>query len=692
LFGIARLYIDVLKRTTFFMKVPDTRREDVRDLIHGVEIPDPYRWLEDGNSAETRAWIAAQQEFAAPFLKTSERERIHRRLAELMKIEVVGIPFERRDQYFFLRRNVDQQQGVICHRRGLDGPDEVLIDPNPMSPDHSVSVDILDVTPDGSLLAYAVRHGGEDEHEIRAIDVASRSQLVDVLPRAKYYQNVSWRHDLTGFYYSVWTDKESRILFHRLGTDPSADLQIFREEASTRFLFAGVTDDGRYLVISVFHGAGGSRNDIYLKRLDSDGPVIPIVNDIDATFFANYAGDALILHTNWEAPNWRVIRVDLKNPPRDRWQEIIPENSAGLRYLSAIGGKLFAVYLKNVLSRVSVFEPDGTIVGDLDVTSTGTVYPLAGRWSGAAAFFQYSSFDQPTSIYRYEIASGVLQTWWREKVPASFDQFEVRQVWYSSKDGTRVPMFLFHRRDIELDGARPTLLNGYGGFNASVTPWFWPQALAWVESGGIFAYANLRGGGEFGEEWHRAGRLEKKQNVFDDFVAAAEWLIANRYTNADRLAAMGGSNGGLLVGAALTQRPDLFRAIFCGAPLLDMIRYHKRMLGPMWISEYGCADDPEQFRYLLAYSPYHNVRAGTHYPAVMFMTGDSDTRVDPMHARKMAAMLQWATASKPDERPILLHYRTESGHMAGLAIDAAIDDSADQLAFLFRELGVNLRG
>jgi prolyl oligopeptidase len=282
----------------------------------------------------------------------------------------------------------------------------------------------------------------------------------------------------------------------------------------------------------------------------------------------------------------------------------------------------------------------------------------------------------------------VLQTWWRKKVPASFDQFEVRQVWYSSKDGTRVPMFLFHRRDIELDGARPTLLSGYGGFNASVTPWFWPQLLIWAESGGVFAFANLRGGGEFGEEWHRAGHLQKKQNVFDDFIAAAEWLIANHYTNPDRLAAMGGSNGGLLVGAALTQRPYLFRAIFCGAPLLDMIRYHKRMLGPMWISEYGSADDPDQFRYLLAYSPYHNVRAGTHYPAVMFMTGDSDTRVDPMHARKMAAMLQWASTSDSEQRPILLHYRTEAGHISGLAVDAAIDDSADQLAFLFRELGV----
>jgi prolyl oligopeptidase len=540
------------------------------------------------------------------------------------------------------------------------------------------------------LLAYAVRRGGEDKHEIRVLEVASRRELADVLPRAKYYQNVSWRHDLSGFYYSLWTDRESRILFHRLGAGAGQtdDVEVFRDESASRFLFASVSDDGRYLVITVFHGAGGSRSDVYVKRLDSDGPVVPIVNDIDATFFANYAGDALMLQTNWNAPNWRVIRVDLKTASRDMWQEIIQEDRASLRYFSAIGGKLFAVYLENVLSRVRMFEPDGTFLRNLEVPATGTVQGIGGRWDASTVFFQFSSFDQPTSIYRYEIASGVLQTWWRKNVPASFDQFEVRQVWYSSKDGTRVPMFLFHRRDIELDGARPTLLSGYGGFNAIVTPDFWPQLLVWTEAGGVFAYANLRGGGEFGEEWHRAGRLERKQNVFDDFIAAAEWLIANHYTNPARLAAMGGSNGGLLVGAALTQRPELFRAIFCGAPLLDMIRYHKCMLGPMWISEYGSADDPEQFRYLLAYSPYHNVRPQTEYPAVMFMTGDSDTRVDPMHARKMAAMLQWATTSKPYERPILLHYRTESGHIAGLAVDAAIDDSADQLAFLFRELGV----
>ncbi len=668
-------------------KIPGTRREDLRDLMHGVEVSDPYRWLEDGNSAETRAWIAAQQDYTAPFLNTPERKRIHRRLTELMKTETVGIPLERGGYYFFLRRSVNQQQSVICRRRGLDGPDEVLIDPNPMSADHNVSVDILDVTVDGSLLAYGLRHGGEDEHEIRVLDVRRRHDLPDALPRARYYQNVSWRHDLTGFYYSVWTDQQTRILFHRLGTDLTADLQVFRDGAD-RFLFARVSDDGRYLVITVFHGADGSRSDIYLKRLDPDGPVLSIVNDIDATFFASYAGEALVIRTNWEAPNWRVMRVDLNNPDRAAWREIIPEGPECIQSVSAIGGKLLVTYLENVRSRVRVFEPDGTWLRDIELPGAGTTSPPSGRWQHNAAFFSFASFNIAPTIYRYEVATGALQIWWRGDVPADLGQFEVNQVWYSSKDGTRVPMYLLHRQDIELDGTRPTLLAGYGGFNMSYTPFYWPQALAWAESGGIFALANLRGGGEFGERWHRAGRLEKKQNVFDDFIAAAEWLIANRYTNPARLAAMGASNGGLLVGAALTQRPDLFRAIVCGAPLLDMLRYHKRLLGPMWIPEYGSADDPEQFRYLLAYSPYHNVRPQTEYPAVMFMTGDSDTRVDPMHARKMAAALQWATASDSEDRPILLHYRTEAGHMSGLAVDATIDESADQLAFLFRELDV----
>ena len=667
------------------MKVPNTRREDVRDLIHGVEVADPYRWLEDGAGAETRAWIAAQTIYTAPFLKTRERARIHRRLTELMKIESVGIPIERRDQYFFLRRNADQQQSVIYRRASLDSPDEVLIDPNEMSPGHNVSVDILDVTPDGSLLAYAVRRGGEDEHEIRVLDVASGSDLPDVLPKARYYQNLSWRHDNSGFYYFILTDKNSLARFHRLASDTIADETVFATTPD-RGISVRVSDDGSYLVITVTRGAGGSFSEIYVERIDSGGAVTPVVNDLDATFMPTYVGDALVVRTNWEAPNWRVLRIDLNNPGRAAWKEIIPEGPAPMQSLSAIGGKLLVTYLENVRSRICIFEQDGTHLRDINLPGSGTTGPPSGDWEHRETFFSFASFNIPSTIYRYDVSSGALGTWWREDAPADFGAFEFHQVWYPSKDGTHIPLYLFHRRGVDLDGAQPTLLVGYGGFNESYSPFYWPQALAWVETGGVFAVANLRGGGEFGEQWHRAGQREKKQNVFDDFIAAAEWLIANRYTNPDRLAAMGASNGGLLVGAALTQRPDLFRAIICWAPLLDMIRHHLHPLGPFWISEFGSSADPKQFVYLRAYSPYHNVRNGTRYPAVMFVTGDADTRCDPMHARKMVAALQWASASQ--EWPILLHHRTEAGHITALPIDATIDETADQLAFLFRELKV----
>lgn len=357
-----------------------------------------------------------------------------------------------------------------------------------------------------------------------------------------------------------------------------------------------------------------------------------------------------------------------------------------MQSLATIGGKLLVTYLENVRSRVCVFKPDGTYVRDLDLPCAGTVWGLSGRSQHRQSFFAFMSFNVPTTIYRYDVSSGALNEWWRENVPADFTRLEFHEVWYSSKDGTRVPMYLLHRRGVDLDGLLPTLLYGYGGFDASLGPFYWPLALPWIEAGGILAVAGLRGGGEFGEQWHRAGQLQKKQNVFDDFIAAAQWLIANDYTNPTRLAVIGASNGGLLVGAALTQRPELFRAVICWAPLLDMIRYHRDPFARLSIYEYGSSDDPEQFGYLRAYSPYHNVKKSTRYPAVMFGTGDADTRVDPMHARKMAAALQWASAS--EDQPILLHYRAAAGHIDALPIDAAVEEAADQLAFLFRELGV----
>jgi prolyl oligopeptidase len=675
-----------------FQPPPTTRREDLREILHGVEVADPYRWLEDGAAPETRAWLSAQQEYARPFLDTPIRGRIRERLAELMKVDAIGFPFERRGYYFYSRRRADDQQSVICRRRGLHGEEEVLVDANTLSADRMTGVHIVTISRDGSLLAYGVRQGGEDEFSINLLDVVSRRDLQDQLPRARYNENASWKHDGSGFYYVVRTDLGPRVRFHRVGDRVSEDREVVGSNCGPeRWASALVSDNGRYLTIgSGYRTAStnsGDRNDLYVQQLDPEGEIIPIADDLDAASFGSFADDAFIMLTNWQSPRRRVIRVEVANSSRDDWREIIPEGPSTIEGMAIVGGKLVVIYLEDVRSRVRVFEPDGTFMRELELPGPGIAAGFTGRWERTESFFYFSSFNHAPTIYRCDLGTGARDVWWRQQGVPDLAQFELRQVWYPSKDGTRIPMYLFHKRGLALDSARPTLLTGYGGYNISIPPVYSTLAVIWAEAGGVFASANIRGGGEFGEQWHQAGRRERKQNVFDDFIAAGEWLVANRYTQPSKLAIAGGSNGGLLVGAALTQRPDLFRAVICHRPLLDMMRHHKHPLGHYWIGEYGCADDLNDFQYLLAYSPYHNVRAGTRYPAVMFVTGDSDTRCDPMHARKMAAILQSATASK---HPIVLHYRAEAGHMATLPIDATIDELADQLAFLFRELEVAL--
>jgi prolyl oligopeptidase len=667
-------------------KPPLTRREDVRETIHGIEVADPYRWLEDGASAETRAWIASQQAFTAAYLNSPGRQRIRARLAELMKVDSTGIPIERAGSYFFARRRADQQRGAIFRRRGLHGADELLIDSNALSSDRMTGAFIAGISHDGAMLAYGVRRGGEDEFEIRVLDVERRADLPDLLPRSRRYGGAAWRHDGTGFYYPLHTDDGPRLRFHRIGAAAADDSTVFGANLG-RGHFAGayVASNGRHLVIVAGSGSTNERTEIHVQRLNPDGEIAPIVTGVDASFIAVDAGDALMLLTNWNAPNFRVLRVDLANPATDAWHEIIPEGGAVIESLSAIGGKLVVTTLEDVRPRVRVYEPDGKFVREVQMPGRGTVGWPAGRWERSEAFVHFSAFNVAPTILRCDVETGASESWWREQTNVDLERFEQQQVWFNSRDGTRVPMFLFHRRGLALDGSNPTLLGGYGGFRLSMTAGYSPFAIAWAEAGGVCAFANLRGGGEFGEAWHQAGRLEKKQNVFDDFIAAAEWLIANRYTSPARLATSGGSNGGLLVGAALTQRPELFRAVVCSRPVLDMVRLFKSPLAALWTPEYGSPADPAQFRYMLAYSPYHNVRAGVAYPAVMLPTGDSDTRCDPMHARKMTAMLQAASTSG---HPILLEYREEAGHIAGLPIDATIDEVADQLYFLARELGM----
>jgi len=665
---------------------PPSRRNDVVDLMHGVPIHDPYRWLEDQNSPETRAWIKAQNAYSRSILdKLAGRDTIARRLGELMKVDDTQVPLERHGRYFFRRRNADQDLFVIYMREGASGKDELLVDPHPMSANHSVSVDIRGVSPDGSILAYGIRRGGADEMEVHFLDTNTRKPLPDVLPRARYFE-VSFLHDHSGLYYSLMGTDSPHVRFHKLGTDPAQDVEVFgKSYGPSNIILAQVTEDGRYLVIHVLYGAAADKTEVFCQDLAGKGPIQPVIRGINARFFAAPGAGHLYVWTNWKAENGRVLDIDLLHPAQDNWREVVPQSGDVIDDFDADGGELIVKYLHNVSSRIRVFQPDGKPAGEINFPTLGTVSGMSGHWQGREVFFGFSSFHVPPTVYRYDLSHASESQWARENVPLDSSKFELEQVFYHSKDGTRVPMFLLHRKGLKLDGANPVLMTAYGGFDISMTPQFSPEAVVWVERGGVFALPNLRGGGEFGEQWHRAGMGEKKQNVFDDFFAAAEWLIQNHYTNPSRLAIEGRSNGGLLMGAAMTQRPELYRAIICGYPLLDMLRYQKFLVARFWIPEYGSADDAAQFKYLYAYSPYQHVEKGRKYPAVLFETGDSDTRVAPLHARKMAALMQWASASG---YPILLHYDTTEGHSEGRPVSKQIEDDSDELSFLLWQLGV----
>ncbi len=671
---------------------PATRRDDVVDTLHGVKIPDPYRWLEDQSSPETRAWIKAQNDYSEPILHALPgREQLERRLTELLKVDVVNVPLERNGRYFFAKRHADQDQFVIYMRQGLQGADEVLLDPHPLSADHTTSEDLLDVSQDGTTLAYGIRQGGQDEVEIRFLNVDTRKDLSDRLPKGRYF-GAAIKPDKSGFYYSKHTDEGPRAYYHVMGTDPTGDSEIFGKGYSTDYILeVDLPEDGRYLLLTMIHGSAADKTELYVQDLAAKGSIAPVVNDISARFFGQIAGDNLYVQTNWKSPNGRMLLVDLRNPGRDHWREIVPESDAVIEGFSLAGGKLFVNYTQNANSLVKAFDRGGHPAGEIAFPTLGSVGGVAGRWSSNQAFFDFSSYFVPPTIYSYDVPSGRQGVWARQNVPVNADQFELKQVWYESKDKTRVPMFLVYKKGLKPDGNNPVLLTGYGGFNVSETPAFSPRAVAWTESGGVYAAANLRGGGEFGEKWHRAGMLDNKQAVFDDFISAAEWLVANKYTNPAKLSIAGGSNGGLLVGAALTQRPDLFRAVECRYPLLDMLRYQKFFVAQYWVPEYGSSDDAAQFKYLYAYSPYQHVVKGTKYPAVLFVTGDGDTRVAPLHARKMAALVQWATGSDPSERPVLLKYDTKAGHTQGMPVNRQVEDTTDELGFLFWQLGMTPR-
>jgi prolyl oligopeptidase len=664
---------------------PPARIDDVVENIHGVQVADPYRWLENQNGPDTRAWIDRENELTRSVLDgLPGREEIRRRLTELQRVDNVGLPIARSEWTFFTKRRADQDLACIYRREGIAGEDELLIDPHPLSADLTTSVLLLDVSEDGGLLVYGVRDGGADEFAIHLFDVARRADLPDVLPRGRYL-NAAVAPDGSRLYYSWHDDNGPRARVHQIGTEPSADEELFGAGlGKEKLLVVELAANGRWLVITVYYGSAGPKTDVYYQDVLTGTPPAPIVDDVEARFFPTVADNQLFVRTNWDAPNGRVLAVDLERPARENWHEIVPASESVLTDVTAAGGRLVVTSLRDVVSELRVYEPDGTLTRELSFPTLGSVGGVSGQWERPEVYFSYTSFHLPTTIYRHDLATGEQTVWARPNVPIAPEHFRLSQAWFASRDGTKVPMFLLHQAGLALDGARPTLLTGYGGFNLSYTPVFSPASVLWSERGGVFAVANLRGGGEFGEAWHQTGMLERKQNVFDDFIGAAECLVARGYTRPDRLAISGGSNGGLLVGAALTQRPDLFGAVVCSYPLLDMLRYQQFLVARFWVPEYGSAENAEQFTYLYAYSPYHQVKPGVDYPAVLFVTGDLDTRVDPLHARKMAALLQASTGS---DRPVLLIYHTRAGHIGGLPLTQVIANQTDEHSFLFWQLG-----
>jgi prolyl oligopeptidase len=611
-------------------------------------------------------------------------------MGKLLKTDFVSVPTRRGDRYFFAKRLAEENQASIYMRVGLHGVDEKLIDAAKLSADQNSSVNTLNLTEDGSMMAYGVRVGGADEVEVHFLDVATREDSGDVLPRARY-SGVNISPDKAGVYYSkLFPHEGNRVFYHKFGTLLDKDAMIlgkeYRGEKLGEIDGVGVraTANGHYLVFRIGRGVPATREDILIKDLRvKDSPIVPLVYGIDSRFSEFNAGDTFYMRTDYKAPNGRVLKVVEGKSP-DEWPVIIPEGKDVLEAVNVVGGKMFVLRLKDVKSEVTIYSLEGKAEGHIAFPGIGAGSTLSGRAMDTDGFYTFQSIITPPTIFRYDTKTGKSEVFYSDKVPFDSAQYEVKQVFYTSKDGTKVPMFIAGKKGLKRDGSERLLMTGYGGFALSETPVWNPEYAWWMQEGGWFALPNLRGGNEYGEVWHKAAMFAGKQNVFDDWFAAAEYLIANKYTTPERFAIRGRSNGGLLMGASMTQRPDLFGAIWCGYPLLDMLRYQMFEMGRTWTTEYGSAENPKDYPYILKYSPYQNVKAGTKYPAIFFFTGDGDTRVDPMNARKMTPLMQTATSSG---RPILLHYSLKGGHSAGVSQTQLVQDYADEMSFLWTETG-----
>jgi prolyl oligopeptidase len=681
---------------------PETATVDHVDDYHGHEVADPYRWLEDDvrESEAVKNWVDAQNEVTFAYLATiPERELITKRMRELWNYERFSLPKKAGGRYFYERNDGLQNQDVIYMQASLDGEAELLIDPNTWSDDGTIALAGYWPSHDGSHIAYTIQDGGSDWRQARVLHVANGEVLDDHLEWLKF-TSLSWNADGNGFYYSRYPataaaekfqslNKNMKVYLHHIGTSQDEDQIVFeRPDQPDWGPRASVTDDGAHLVITISIGTDDRYSIVHQDLTDPDAEPVMIIEgfDYDYSLIGN-VGDELYFRTNNGAPKNRLITIDAKNPRPENWREVIPEAEDVLDNVSLVGGRIIAEYMQDAWSVVKIFELDGTEVAVVNLPGIGTAYGFNGKVDDPETFFGYESFNMPDMINRLDVATGEVEVFKKPIVAFDPDDYQVEQVFYTSKDGTRVPMFISHRKDVVPDGNRPTMLYGYGGFNISMQPRYSTTRLAWMEMGGIYAMANLRGGGEYGEEWHQAGTRLNKQNVFDDFIAAGEYLVENNYTNSEKLAIFGGSNGGLLVGAVLNQRPELFGAAIPAVGVMDMLRFHHFTAGRFWTDDYGSSDNPDEFAALRAYSPYHNIREGTEYPAILVTTADFDDRVVPGHSFKYAAAIQKAQAGIA---PVLIRIETRAGHGAGVPTEKVIEDYADRWAFLVRNLDMRL--
>ncbi|WP_345735290.1 prolyl oligopeptidase family serine peptidase [Prosthecobacter algae] len=677
---------------------PETRQDPaVSDDYHGTKVADPYRWLEDDNSEETKAWVTAQNAVTFPYLhQLPKRAELRARLEKLWNYERVGVPFEEGGRWFFNRNSGLQNQSVFYVTEDLEKEPRLLLDPNTLSTDGTTSLTETAPSPDGKFLVYGLSKAGSDWQEFRVKDIATGKDSADVLEWIKF-SGASWAKDSRGFYYSRYpqpkegaalteANKNQKVYFHKLGTPQSEDRLVYeRPDQPDWGLHAYVTDDGHYLTFSVTEGTDPKKRIFYQDLTQPEAKVVELLNDFDAAYsFVDNVGPVFYFHTNLDAPRYRVIAIDVTKPERQNWREILPQTEDKLDGISIVGGQILAEYLKDARSDMRAFDLEGKLIRSIQLPGIGTIGGFNGRRSDTFTHYAFTSFTTPGAIYRYDIATGQSSLYRQPKVDFDGSQYETKQIFATSKDGTRVPMFIVHKKGLKLDGNNATLLYGYGGFNISLTPGFSIGRTVWLEMGGVYAMANLRGGGEYGADWHRAGTKLTKQNVFDDFIACAEHLQKEGYTSPKKLAIMGGSNGGLLVGACMAQRPELFGAALPAVGVMDMLRFHLFTIGWAWKSDYGSSEKADEFKALYAYSPLHNLKPGTRYPATLVTTADHDDRVVPAHSFKFAARLQACQAK--DGPPVLIRIETSAGHGAGTALKKVIEETADEWAFLHQVL------